>query len=452
MIKDLKKILGQLGLLGIISFSFMNTGVVMAAEATPTEQSAPSGDDSKLAKLLTSLGHFLGYAIDNPSEVPAPNNSLLEKASSTQTSLEDAITFFLGTTISKTIVDPDNKLSSLNDKTNAIFKETYSKPNTGSGANTTLTVNPLIDEPPYQTDPIRQSILNLTTTPDITNCTKINCSSPGAGQEELAIKCCPDKNSKSRPLVFRGQVSTNVIGTLPTADLMYHPLSSSVIDQLDMNSFLEPKLYTTTEKSTTSSTPEGATSTAGLSANNQAQSAENYIRYVTGSVTPPEQTDYQTYSHYYQQATKLASTAPKDLVKNIEDMGKAQATLSKFITEWRSYSAQKSVGVANLYHILSKRMPQKGKSETTSEALIEFQMATKRLYNPDADKDNQWINNINKASPATIQKEIALLLAEINYQLYLNRQEQERLLLTNSVMLVQLGRLVSPPALPPINQ
>lgn len=48
--------------------------------------------------------------------------------------------------------------------------------------------------------------------------------------------------------------------------------------------------------------------------------------------------------------------------------------------------------------------------------------------------------------PATVQKEIAVLLAEINYQMYLDRQIQERILLTNSIMLLQNLKAAQPTA------
>lgn len=49
---------------------------------------------------------------------------------------------------------------------------------------------------------------------------------------------------------------------------------------------------------------------------------------------------------------------------------------------------------------------------------------------------------INTASPATVEKEMALLLAEINYQLYQMRQQQEKIILTNSIFL--LNNLTEP--------
>jgi intracellular multiplication protein IcmX len=122
------------------------------------------------------------------------------------------------------------------------------------------------------------------------------------------------------------------------------------------------------------------------------------------------------------------------------------STLANYFTSLRIYAAQSSVGMSNLYYILSKRMPQNQTgSNATSEALSEFTMATWRLYNPtEKNADNQWRAQINQASSATVQKEIAILLAEINYQLYLNRQQEERLLLTNTILLMQNARASQP--------
>jgi intracellular multiplication protein IcmX len=105
-------------------------------------------------------------------------------------------------------------------------------------------------------------------------------------------------------------------------------------------------------------------------------------------------------------------------------------------------------------------MPQKvpttsadGKSTTTttSQAFNEFQSATWRLYDPaQSSSDNQWVNLINQSSAATVQKETAILLSEINYQLYLNRQMEERILLTNSLQLI-LSLMNNKPNTVPLN-
>ena len=67
-----------------------------------------------------------------------------------------------------------------------------------------------------------------------------------------------------------------------------------------------------------------------------------------------------------------------------------------------------------------------------------------RLANGGDSTTEQWVQKINTASSATVQKEIAILLSEINYQLYLDRQIQERMLLTNSVSLLQATKASQP--------
>ena len=125
----------------------------------------------------------------------------------------------------------------------------------------------------------------------------------------------------------------------------------------------------------------------------------------------------------------------------------AQANLLAYLANLRIYAAQMSVPIGTLYGMLAKRMPQQNGSDTstlTSQALSEFQMATRRFQNPANDKDKQWIDQINTASAATVEKEIAILLAEMNYQLYLNRQQEERQLLTSTMLLLQASRQYAP--------
>jgi len=113
--------------------------------------------------------------------------------------------------------------------------------------------------------------------------------------------------------------------------------------------------------------------------------------------------------------------------------------LNNYMLNLRVYTAQVSVGINNLYYIFAKRVPQNvggTQQQLTSQSLSELRMATWRLYNPDQG-NSQWINKINTASSETVQKEMAILLAEINYQMYLGRQQNERLLLTNNIMLLQ---------------
>lgn len=126
------------------------------------------------------------------------------------------------------------------------------------------------------------------------------------------------------------------------------------------------------------------------------------------------------------------------------DVMNAKVALAKYLLGLRVYAAKASVPIGNLYYILSKRMPQEStssdgsSSSSSSQALNEFKMATWRLYDPNKQNTDQWVQKINSSSAATVQKEVAILLSEISYQMYLSRQEQERLLLTESMVMMQL--------------
>ncbi len=200
-------------------------------------------------------------------------------------------------------------------------------------------------------------------------------------------------------------------------------------------------MYTQSSQTSTSSSPANANSGQGLTAQNQAQQAANFIRYVTGSTSPSELLNRGNYNNIF---TKYVSA--KDAVSQKQ----AQAVLTSYLSSLRTYAAQSSVGISNLYYILSKRLPlnsgtsSNGQANQTSQALNEFNMATWRLYNPDLSQNSQWANSISTATPATVQKEMAILLAEINYQMYLSRQDQERLLMTNTILLLQNARSQAP--------
>jgi len=164
-------------------------------------------------------------------------------------------------------------------------------------------------------------------------------------------------------------------------------------------------------------------------------------------VTPISLPKIKSYDSLYNTAVPVGQkpNAPPSL-----DQLKAQGVLSSYFANLRVFAAQSSVGMGNLYFILSKRLPQNQSGDAnailTSQAMSEFNMATWRLFNSEdlSSPNKQWINKLNTASSATVQKEIAVLLAEINYQMYLNRQLQERNLLTNTIMLMQNTRLSEP--------
>lgn len=214
--------------------------------------------------------------------------------------------------------------------------------------------------------------------------------------------------------------------------------NSLLLNQLDSSLLVTPLLYENNSQSNTTSNV-----TNGLATSSPEEAAENYIKYVTGSVLPPDPMSKEDLDEITKNISNSSDIAAQ--LKSFRD-------LSKYVLGLRVYASRVSVAVQNIYEILGsrKKLPndnQDDPSQASSQALNEFKMASYRLYNPKADINNlnnnsgegavPWQQMINDASPARVQKETAILLAEINYQLYLMRKQQEKILLTNSVMLLQ---------------
>lgn len=455
---------------GLLSLLLSQPVIAVDPTSGVDADGAPSGNMQQLPEYLLNLGSYLGYNLNNSSTTTTQTNTLIDDVTNLQQRLQQSVSLYLGAININHIVDPGAAVaSSMNTLVNSLLRNNEQSGGgaTGQSNGPYLLTNPLIDQQPYQNNPINQSILNTLTTPDGTYCLEAViaglCNSYNSEQGGLSSKCCPPKKGL---YFYQGAIGTNVIGTIPSPKELYSykPLYSDLLDQLNGNTLIDPLLYSTSNTNNNNSASSTTTPvTSGMHADTQAQSAENYIRYVSGSVSPSAQTTFEVYNQYYNLAVPTntgKSTPPANL--------SAQKTLSNYIAGLRTFAAQTSVGVGNLYYMFSRRMLNNTGSATnsaTSPALDEYNMATRRLYNPANASGSgcqqssssssstpssapaqgcQWVDQINQASPATVEKEIAILLSEINYQLYLTRQQQERLLLTNTIMLFQLGHLVEP--------
>jgi intracellular multiplication protein IcmX len=330
------------------------------------------------------------------------------------------------------IVPPNTQGYSL---INTLAGQTYSTPPYSSPSPQTVSVNEIIDQQTYQADPVSQAVLNILATPDFTYCATTNSSGNITANSQCQI-------------LFREKVMAQIIGPLQTTkDVFSTNYNQTYVPQLNGDTLISPLLYTTTSSngSDTSSSPP-ANQSPGLPAQTQAQQAANFIRYVSNAVNPAMLPSYSTYNDLISLALNYnQQTSPAD-------QAQAQITIINYLTKLRTYAAQTSVGVGNLYYILSRRLPQNpvsGSGNPSSQALNEFIMASWRLYNPNSQNtgsasNQQWLTQINEGSSASVQKEIAILLAEINYQLYLSRQMQERALLTESIALLQRTQATQP--------
>ncbi len=398
-----------------------------------TQQTATNTQN--LVQYLLNLGGYLGY---NLTQSPTANNATVSQTLLNATATQVLETFMFNTFLGAIPVNSAlaqflpaeggiPNAAAINAFANNVFNsQNYSNPQ--SQQQGTVAVSTAIDQPSFQQDPVSQSVLNILSTPDVSYCMTYDGSS---------WQGCSQVGGNSNTILPASGVTSNIIGTLPSTYQYYtYQYNQQLISQLNSNSLTAPLLYATQNASANStSSPSTNNQNTGLNAQTQAQQAANFVRYVSGAVTPLQLPKLKAYDTLYTQAQIKSGATPT--IQQVQ----AQATLDNYFTTLRTYAAQYSVGISNLYFIMSKRLPQNqsGTSQSTpsSQALSEFNMATWRLFNPDMSQNNQWLNQINNASPATVEKEIASLLAEMNYQMYLDRQIQERLLLTNSVMLLK---------------
>lgn len=437
--------MNRLSKLAVVNLLYLTT-LPASADTVADQYSAgqTATNTSNIAQYLLNLGSYLGYNISQPPNKNNQVSSTLLNAPATQLIQTYMFNTFLGalpvnafnTALTQFVPDGVAGASTLNAWANNTFNvQTYSNPSAHQQGK--VSVSNGIDQQTFQQDPVNQSVLNILGTPDSTYCMNYDATS-WVG--------CSNNNGSNGNLIPANSVMATILGPIPTTYQYFsYQYNQQFLSQLNSNTLISPLLYATQNQSanSTSSSPNSSQNqNIGLTAQNQAQQAENFIRYVTGGVTPVSLPKLKAYDTLYSQA--FPSTPPSTpTVQQVQ----AQTTLEKYFTTLRTYAAQVSVGVGNLYFIMSKRLPQ-NQSTTgqapSSQALSEFNMATWRLFNPDMSSNNQWINQLNNASPATVEKEIATLLAEINYQMYLDRQIQERLLLTNSIMLIQGTRASQP--------
>jgi intracellular multiplication protein IcmX len=437
------KVVLRVALSGLLALSVSAQAQESLDSSDPSGSVATPGGDSpnsslrKLVTYLQNLGSYMGYDLtQTPDTLPTTLISLQNILLPEQylfNSVLGAIPVnpLLGTDTQSDILVSGNATNS--DTINKFANMVYTKPSTYNTPQGSIAINPLVDQPTYQGDPVNQAILNILSTPNDSYCMKPD-----------GVTLDPDCK-----LLYQGKLLTQVMGEVPgVAQYFTFDYNQTALPQLNSNSLTGPLLYTIQSGGGGASSPGGTPSNEGgnqqdttLSAQDQGQLAANFIRYATGSVIPIEMPKKADYNSIWSDANN----------PNLSDAvrGQAQSNILNYLASLRVYAAQLSVGYSNLYYILGKRMPQNqggGVATNTSQALSEFNMASWRIYNP-ADSKNpnsQWVDKINKASPATVQKEMAILLAEINYQLYLTRQQDERLLLTNSMLLLQNARSTQP--------
>jgi intracellular multiplication protein IcmX len=389
-----------------------------AAEQSPVgqDQNQPTGCQTgscqyKIKEILKEFASGLGIAVDTKTDTPSdkPLSPLISpQISSIESSL---ISAFLAAFPSPFLIQAQENTpapTSANSLEQFVTSTTQSKKEIA--------------------DPISEAILNIIST------SPTPAQSPSASAASKTITPADQKNDaddhcKDRTCFLNQIQVSDILGDYYNRDTNHSRELSK--DKLNSNILITPMLLTYDADKSNQQTSSNYSA--------KAKDAKEFISYVTGMPlkTPPASTIKQ----YGQNA-----------IPAVEEY---TATL-------RTYAARVSVGVSNLYYIFSKRLPQTfnisnlnvqnnqteaAQPTKVSQAYMEYQMATWRLLNStNPSQPATWIQNINSASPASIQKEIAILLAEINYQMYLNREQQERILLANSLLVLITSNSMPPAA------
>lgn len=478
-----------------LKFRTLSIVILLAMSQTGFSSGQGSEELKKIKKYIEVLSKYFGYDIaaeggrycpgDDPSTCssyfnqgqltePKPQNGLLDK-DMTNAAEFGLYSAYLGTLLGGANAQPQNPLvpgasSVINTWSGTVF------PSYASESSQTVSASSIIDQNNFQSDPVSQSILNMLSTPDYSYCLYSQKLTFNSRQSRHQHSSCD--------ILFREKVLSGIVGQLPDGKDVFSPsYNMPMISQLNSNVLLMPLLYSNTNTSNNqqqgnSGNNTNAASASGLKATTQAQQAANFVRYASGLVSPISLPSQSTYDALVSTALNYKEIKNMTQAQQQEQLA-AQAALADYLTKLRSYTAQTSVAVGNLYYILSRRLPQSGQQnpmrnfisefqsggapnsaspassalgnqQDSSAALNEFLMASWRLFDSNNaagsmdDSSKQWLSKINKGSTASVQKEIAVLLAEINYQLYLTRQQNERMLLTQSIMLLQAARSALP--------
>jgi intracellular multiplication protein IcmX len=449
---------------------------VHAQQTTPNvgafevNKNLSSSDDSSvlqdIKQEILNLGYFLGYPIDSNNTPPSLDQFFQNNISNVINIESSSIKQFISI-LSANVFQPSfiptgggtSAYSALNDLANSVLKNNQM-------------YNQQLDAPLTKTassnsvkmSPVSQMVLNLLSfTPDdacwassssgTTQDWNSNCNYSFTTSmlyaHALGLNISNDDFAKSNSLLG----SASAYNTLANPSLFnieqYFPQGqtnpqSTLLNQVDSSIFLSPLVY---NNQNTGTTDGNKSQLSGLDTSNQLVAAESFLRNVTGTIMPPTVADKKSIDK-----VQVAISGATDIASQLS----AFKNLGNYVLSSRIYAARESVALQNIYEIMSKRMPYDNPASggqnsgipapqaQSSQALNEFIMASYRLYNPGADKgqdqngqnQSQWQSMISTASSQNVEREMALLLAELNYQIYLMRQQQERVVLTNSLLLL----------------
>lgn len=170
----------------------------------------------------------------------------------------------------------------------------------------------------------------------------------------------------------------------------------------------------------------------------QLKAAKAYLEYATKKYE-----NLTTGVDFAKLKSKLNNLSPRERAETLENFVN-NPIYQKYQLAIRSVLAAKSIGLSNLNALMAERTPVKGLATKAgipnnpnlpagyaSPLQVQNYIANERVNN------KKWYKKVKTASPATINREQLLILAEIESSLQRNHLTQERILATLSVIALQ---------------
>jgi hypothetical protein len=239
------------------------------------------------------------------------------------------------------------------------------------------------------------------------------------------IPLAPETNGSQSP-----DATGQDLGQTAVMDL----LSSSGTKTASYQQALNSSLYPQSVRSLFSSFGGGATIYTDTT-----DTVKNYdVKSLLGPVGYADQNAAQTAMNYVKFLAQPAFNADIGTLRSYNS-----SNFLPYLMAMRSYAAAQSIGISNFYKSFSDRVRLTGlgkqarmsndNNAPASVLEVEEFAAKKRVTDP------EWYKAMETATPATIERETLYVLAEMRLEMYKNRLALERLILTNSAILMQLN-------------
>ncbi|MBI5447524.1 MAG: hypothetical protein HY939_02200 [Gammaproteobacteria bacterium] len=147
--------------------------------------------------------------------------------------------------------------------------------------------------------------------------------------------------------------------------------------------------------------------------------------------------------HYMMAVAHLGGLASGSLVPNLTTEKDKKAaygdpSFQAYLANLRAYEASQSMAMNNLQFLISQRTPVAGlglkeaglPQENVSPLKLDETLSKMRI-------NAEWYTNMASASPSAVQREMLFLLAEIRYELFQMRLENQRLLAAQTALQIQ---------------